>query len=86
MESKTQGSRPMTQKNFEAEAKDRLSLGQIQGHMYKCSPEKKGLQKFFSGDRQKKTFSKNFFGAPQNFNNSKIPAVLEPRTGQFSRT
>ena len=33
---------------------------------------KKNVQKIFSGD-------------PQNFNNSKNSAVLEPRTRQFSR-
>ena len=53
--------------------------------------QKKGLHKNFSGDRQKKkkifhknfsdnlrkkTFPKNFSGAPQNFNNSKNSAVL----------
>ena len=63
MESKTQGSRPRprTQKNFEA--KDRPSRGQGQGHRHKCSQkkrsskiffmrlQKKGLQKFFSGEK-----------------------------------
>ena len=44
-----------------------------QGHKRKCSPIKKGLHK-------------NFSSAPQNFNNSKNRAVLEPRTGQFSKT
>ena len=44
-----------------------------QGYKRKCSPQKKGLHK-------------NFSSAPQNFNNSKNSAVLEPRTGQFSRT
>ena len=43
------------------------------GHKRKCSPKKKGLHK-------------NFSSAPQNFNNSKNSAVLEQRTGQFSRT
>ena len=73
-----------------------------QGHKQKCSPKKKkglhknfsgdlqkkkGLHKNFSGDLQKKKrFPKNFPSAPQNFNNSKDSAVLEPRTGQFSRT
>ena len=72
-----------------------------QGHKRKCSPkkkglhknffhaiskEKKGLHKNFSSDLHKKTFSKNFSSAPQNFNNSKNSAVLEPRAGQFSRT
>ena len=64
--------------------------------------KKKGLHKNSSGDLQKKKkqvftknfqaistkkrFPKNFSSAPQNFNNSKNSAVLEPRTGQFSRT
>ena len=54
-----------------------------QGHKRK----KKGLHKNFSGNLQKKKrFPKNVSGASQNFNNSKNSAVLEPRTGQFSRT
>ena len=121
MESRTQGSRPRTQKNFEA--KDRPSRGQ--GHRRKCS-QKKGPQNFFSGDLKKKIF-KNFFQAkkdlqkffsgeknlqkiffrrslleetkkkefadfpqgfwrfPTKFQRFKNSAVLEPRTGQFSR-
>ena len=85
-------SRPRTEM-LEAKAKD-------QGHKRKCSPKKKGLHKNFSGDLQKikvftkifqaistKTrFPKNFSSAPQNFNHSKNTAVLEPSTGQFSRT
>ena len=91
VESRTQGSRPRTPKKSEAKAKD-------QGHKRKCSP--KGLHKNFSGDLKKKrsskkffkrsprknVFQKNFSSAPQNFNNSKNSVVLEPRTGQFSRT
>ena len=64
------------------------------------SKKEKGLHKKFSGNLQKKKvftkifqaistkkrFSKNFSSAPQNFKNSKHSAVLEPRTGQFSRT
>ena len=87
-------SRPRTGM-LEAKAKD-------QGHKHKCSPKKKkkGLHKNFSGDLQKKKvftkifqaistkerFPENFSSAPQNFNNSKNSAVLEPRTGQFSKT
>ena len=56
--------------------------------------KKKGLHKNFSGDLQKKkkkkifaiSTKKRFSSAPQNSNNSKNSAVLEPRTGQFSRT
>ena len=62
--------------------------------------KKEGLHKNFSGDLQKKKkvftkissdlykkrFPKNCSSAPQNFNYSKNSAVLESRTGQFSRT
>ena len=63
--------------------------------------KEKGLHKIFLGDLQKKKkvftkifqaistkkrFPKNFSSAPRCFNNSKNSAVLEPRTGQFSRT
>ena len=64
--------------------------------------KKKGLHKNFSGDLQKKKkkvftkifqaistkkrFPKNFSSTPQNFNIPENSAVLEPRTGQFSRT
>ena len=67
---------------LEAKAKD-------QGHRRKCSQKKKYFQAFskrkISGVLQKKS-SKNFSGDLQNLNNSKSSAVLEPRTGQFSRT
>ena len=79
---------------LEAKVKD-------QGHKRKCSPKKKkvitkifqaiskkkGLHKNFSSDlHKKKGLHKNFSTAPQYFNCSKNSAVLEPRTGQFSRT
>ena len=47
---------------------------------------KKDFQIFFQAISRKNRFLKNFSGAPQTFNNSKNSAVLEPRTGQFSRT
>ena len=50
------------------------------------SKKKRFTQKFFKRSPQKKRFPKNFSSAPQNFNTSKNTAVLEPRTGQFSRT
>ena len=85
-------SRPRTGM-LEANAKD-------QGHKRKCSPKKKrSSQKFFRRSPKKKVFTKifqaistkkrfpkNFSSAPRNFNNSKNSAVLEQRTGQFSRT
>ena len=68
---------------LEAKAKD-------QGYKRKCSPKKKKKKKVFTKIFQaistKKRFPKNFSSAPQNFNNSKNSAVLEPRTGQFLRT
>ena len=52
--------------------------------------QKKKKKKVFTQNCQaistKMRFLKNFSSAPQNFNNSKNTAVLEPRTGQFSRT
>ena len=66
-----------------------------QGHRCKCSPKNnnnKVFKNFFSGVL-KKTKSKNLqktsFSTKndlQNFKDSKNTAVLEPRTGQFSRT
>ena len=50
------------------------------------SKKKRSSQKIFKRSPQKKRFPKNFSSAPRNFNNSKNSAVLEPRTGQFSRT
>ena len=73
-------SRPRTGM-LEAKAKD-------QGHKRKCSPKKnkKVFTKIFQAISTKKRFPKNFSSTPQNFNNSKNSAVLEPRTGQFLRT
>ena len=71
-------SRPRTGM-LEAKAKD-------QGHMRKCFPKKKVFTKIFKAISTTKRFPKNFSSAPQNFNNSKNSAVLEPRTGQFSRS
>ena len=54
----------------------------------KCSPKKKKkvFTKIFQAISTKKRFPNNFSSAPQNFNIPKNSAVLEPRTGQFSRT
>ena len=102
VESRTQDSRPRprTQKKSEAKAKDSLSEDRhSRGQGQECSRpsprtkdtsasalQKKGLHKDFSSDLHEKTFSKKFFKRSTNFNNSKNSAVLEPRTGQFSRT
>ena len=65
MESRTQGSRPRTQKNFEAKAKDKPSRGPGQGHRRKSS-QKKSSSKIFFRRSQKKVF-KNFFQAKKVF-------------------
>ena len=86
---------------LEAKAKDSLSEDRhYRGQGQKCSRprprtkdtsasalrKKKVFTKIFQAISTKKRFPKNFSSAPQNFNNSKNIAVLEPRTGQFSRT
>ena len=80
MESRTQGSRPRTQKkiqdqglSFRGQTLSKPKTGMLeakdQGHMAQVfSKIKKGIQKFFSGDFQKNS------------------TVLEPKRGQFSRT
>ena len=52
----------------------------------KKKKKKKVFTKIFQAISTKKRFPKNFSTAPQNFNFPKNSAVLEPRTGQFSRT
>ena len=47
---------------------------------------KKVFTKIFQAISTKNRFPKKFSSASQNFNNSKNSAVLDPRTGQFSRT
>ena len=48
--------------------------------------KKKVFTKIFQAISTKKRFPKKFSSASQNFNNSKNTAVIEPRTGQLSRT
>ena len=52
----------------------------------KKKKKKKVFTKIFQAISTKKRFPKNFSTAPQYFNIPKNSAVLEPRTGQFSRT
>ena len=93
--------RPRTQKKSEAKAEDSLSEDRhSRGQGQECSrprprtkdtsesalQKKKVFTKIFQAISTKRRFPKNFSSAPQNFNNSKNSAVLEPRTGQFSRT
>ena len=71
------------------QAKDRNARGQGQGPRTQAqvlSKKKKVFTKILQAISTKKRFPKKFSSAPQNFNNSKNTAVLEPRTGQFSRT
>ena len=63
-----------------------LSMPRIGMLEAKDQGHKRSSQKFFRRSTQKKRFPKSFSSAPENFNNSKNSAVLEPRTGQFSRT
>ena len=85
-------------KKSEAKAKDSLSedrhsrgqdrnaRGQGPRTQAQVLSKKKVFTKIFQAISMKKRFPKNFSSAPQNFNNSKNSAVLDPRTGQFLRT
>ena len=74
-------SRPRTGM-LQAKAKDQGHKAQVLSKKKK----KKVFTKIFQAISTKKRFPKNFSTAPQNFNFPKNSAVLEPRTGQFSRT
>ena len=63
------------------EAKDQGHKAQVLS-----KKKKKVFTKIFQAISTKKRFPINFSTAPQNFNFPKNSAVLEPRTGQFSRT
>ena len=78
-------SRPRTDP-LEAKAKD-------QGHRRKCSQKKRSSKFFFRRSLLEETkkkvfadFSQGFWRFPTKFQRFKNSAVLEPRTGQFSRT
>ena len=73
-------SRPRTGM-LEAKAKDQGHKAQVLSKKKK----KKVFTKIFQAISTKKRFPKNFSSASQNFNIPKNSAVLEPRTGQFSR-
>ena len=99
-ETRTQGSRPRPRTQKKSEVKDSLSEDKhSRGQGQECSrprprtisasalqKKKKIFTKIYHAISTIKRFPKNFSSAPQNFNNSKNSAVLEPRTGQFSRT
>ena len=78
-------SRPRTGM-LEAKAKDQGHKAQVLSKKKKKKKKKKVFTKIFQAISTKKRFPKNFSSAPQNFNIPKNTAVLEPRTGQFSRT
>ena len=75
---------------FRGQTLSRLRTGMLEAKAKDTSAsalqKKRSSQKFCKRSPQKKRFPNNFSSAPQNFNNSKNTAVLEPRTGQFSRT
>ena len=87
-------SRPRTGM-LEAKAKDQGRKAQVLSKkkkkkvftkIFQAISKKKVFTKIFQAISTKKRFPKNFSTAPQNFNFPKNSAVLEPRTGQFSRT
>ena len=87
-------SRPRTGM-LEAKAKDQAQVlsrkkkgphKNFLGDLQKKKEKKKVFTKSFQTISTKKRFPKIFSSAPQTFNNSKNSAVLEPRTGQFSKT
>ena len=87
-------SRPRTGM-LEAKAKDQGHKAQVLSKkkkkkvftkIFQAISKKKKKKKVFQAISTKKRFPKNFSTAPQNFNFPKNSAVLEPRTGQFSRT
>ena len=83
-----QGQGPRTQSASALQKKKRSSQ-----KFFRRSPKKKKKKKkkkvftkIFQAISTKKRFPKNFSSAPQNYNIPKNSAVLEPGTGQFSRT
>ena len=78
-----QGQGPRTQSASALQKKKKSSSQKF----FRRSPKKKKVfTKIFQAISTKKRFPNNFSSAPQNFNIQKNCAVLEPRTGQFSRT
>ena len=74
------------EKPFRGQTLSRPRTKDTSASALKTKKKKNGLHKNFSSYLHKKSFPNNFSSAPQTFNNSKNSAVLEPRTGQFSRT
>ena len=74
-----------SQKFFKRSPKKKV-FSKIFQAISKKKKKKKVFTKIFQAISTKKRFPNKFSSASQNFNNSKNSAVLEPRTGQFSRT
>ena len=82
-----QGQGPRTQSASALQKKNNKGLHKnFSGDLKKKKKKKKVFTKIFQAISTKKRFPKNFSRPPQNFNIPKNSAVLEPRTGQFSRT
>ena len=81
----SRGQGPRTQ-SASALQKKKVFTKIFQAISKKKKKKKKVFTKIFQAISTKKRFPKNFSSAPQNFNIPKNSAVLEPRTGQFSRT
>ena len=79
-----------TRLEVKAKAKDTKKIrgqGQAPRTQTQVFSEKKNVFKnFFSAISKKNGLEKHFLADLQNFNHLKNNAVLEPRTGQFSRT
>ena len=79
--------RPRTKNTSASALKKKTVFTKIfQAISKKTKNKKRVFTKIFQAISKKKRLPKNFSGDPQNFNNSKNSAVLEPRTGQFLRT
>ena len=81
-----QGPRTQSASALQKKKKKRSSQKFFRRSPKKKKKKKKVFTKIFQAISTKKRFPKNFSSAPQHFNIPKNSAVLEPRTGQFSRT
>ena len=96
MELRAQGSRPRTQKNIRGQRQpfreQTLSRARTQAQVFSKKKKIMSLKIFFRCSQKtkiKKSPKKTNFPTKndlQNFKDSKYTAVLEPRTGLFSRT
>ena len=86
--SRGQGQGPRTQSASALQKKKKKVYTKIFQAISKKKRKKKkrSSQKFFKRSPLKNVFQKIFSSTPQNFNIPQNSAVLEPRTGQLSRT